>query len=240
MGLGDAGSRAELYIRGVRDALERLKRRLGELGPGLERLVDAAERYAGDAEYYLNSGDPLTALAAASYAEGLIDALKYLGVVEPEWGRPPEKPIVFVGGTFDLIHPGHVDLLRFASRYGRVVVVIARDSTVERIKGRRPLLSEEDRLRVVSSIRYVYQARLGHEGDPLKSVEDVRPDVIVLGPDQAFDEEWLAGEAERRTGKRPLVVRYPGKHVFSGGMRSTSDIIKKACTSSLCTALAKS
>ncbi|MCE4601764.1 MAG: cytidylyltransferase family protein [Desulfurococcales archaeon] len=237
---GDAESRAELYIRGVREALEKLRSRLDELGPGLDRLIDAAERYAGDAKYYLDIGDPLTALAAASYAEGLIDALKYLGVLEPEWGRPPEKPIVFVGGTFDIIHPGHVGLLRFASRYGRVIVTIARDSTVKRIKGRHPLLSEKDRLQIVSSIRYVYKARLGHEGDPLKSVEDVKPDVIVLGPDQAFNEEWLAEEAERRTGKRPLVVRYPGKHVFSGGLRSTSDIIKKACSSSLCTTIARS
>lgn len=237
---GDTAARAERYIAGIREAMEHVKRSLPDAPVDVSKLLDAVERYTSDAEYYLNSGDPVSALVAVSYAEGLLDSLKYLGVLEPRWERPPEKPLVFVGGTFDLIHPGHVELLRFASSMGRVVVTVARDSTVERIKGRRPLLGEGDRLRVVSSIRYVYRARLGNEGDPLKSVEEVSPDIIVLGPDQSFDEEWLADEVERRTGKRPKVVRYPGKHEFSGGLRSTSDIIKKACSSSLCTALAKS
>ncbi|MEB3774061.1 MAG: cytidylyltransferase family protein [Desulfurococcales archaeon] len=231
-----AAERARRYIIGVKRVLEDL--RVPRLpGVDVDRLIDAVKRYVEDAEYYLSRGDGETALAAVSYAEGLLDSLKYLGVIELEWESPGEEPIVFVGGTFDIIHPGHIELLRYASKHGRVVVTIARDSTVERIKGRPPLLAEEDRLRIISSIRYVYRARLGHEGDPIKSVEEVMPDVIVLGPDQGFDEDQLAREVERRTGKRPRVIRYPGKITFSGGLRSTSDIVKKACRSSLCRAL---
>ena len=147
---------------------------------------------------------------------------------------------MFVGGTFDILHPGHVELFRYGASLGRLVVTIARDSTVRRIKGREPLLSEEDRLRVVSSIRYVYRARLGYEDDPIRSVEDVKPDIILLGPDQGFDEEELAREVERRTGKKPRVIRFKGKLGFSGGLRSSSDIIKKACATSICRALLES
>ena len=231
--------RARRYIRGLRAALQRvdasvIKDKLGGRG---EALLDAVRRYTSDAEYFLNKGDYESALAAASYAEGLLDSLKYLGVFEPEWPSDLVEPVVFVGGTFDIVHPGHIELLKYAASMGRVIVTIARDSTVERIKGRRPLLSEEDRLKIVNSIKYVYKARLGDPEDPMKSIEAVRPDIIVLGPDQGFDEEELARIALERTGKKPLIVRFKDKVGFSEGMKSVSDIIKKACRSSLCRAV---
>ncbi len=226
--------RVRRYINGVRGALSSVE--WSSLPPDLDyyRLKDAVERYLTDAEYYLSKGDVETALVAVSYAEGLLDSLKYLGVIELQWPKPMEEKRIFVGGTFDIIHPGHIALLEYAARLGKVFVVIARDSTVKRIKGRPPLLNEEARLRIVSSIRYVYEARLGYEGDFLKSVEDIKPDIIVLGPDQRFDEEELADMVEERLGYRPIVKRFTGKIDFSNGMRSTSDIIRKACSSSLC------
>jgi len=229
---GGICERAERYIEGARRALEGLR---GALGGDYARLLDAASRYLDDAEYYVGQGDCETGLVAASYAEGLIDALKYLGVVEPEWPSGAiEKPRVFVAGTFDLIHPGHVDLLRFASKYGRVYAVVARDSTVERVKRKKPILDEEARLENIEAIRYVYEARLGDEEDMLRPVEEVDPDIIVLGPDQPFDEEELASMVEERIGRRPRVIRYPGKKTFSGGMKSTSDIIRRICEGSYC------
>ncbi|MEM1928262.1 MAG: DUF357 domain-containing protein [Acidilobaceae archaeon] len=228
--------RAEKYIRNVLEALKTLElseaagRTLGKAD--LERLLDAVERYVRDAQYYLDLGDHETALAAASYAEGLLDALKYLGVLEPRWPSvSSEERRVVVGGTFDLIHPGHVELLRYASTLGKVYAIVARDSTVVRLKGRRPVLDEESRLKIVASIRYVYRAVLGDERDMLKPVEDIRPHVILLGPDQAFDEEELALEASRRLGYRPEVLRYPVRESFSGGLRSSSDLAREACRS---------
>lgn len=230
-------SRVRRYLAGLEAALESVGRRLGE---GYSRLVDAARRYAEDARYYLSSGDCETALAAASYAEGLLDSLKYLGVLEPEWPRDVAGDVerrVFVAGTFDILHPGHVELFRAASRYGRVYAVIARDSTVERLKGRKPVLPEDVRLELVSAIKYVYKAMLGDPVDHLASVGRVRPDVIVLGPDQPYEPESLAKTVERRFGFRPLVVKLGGKRVFSGSMKSSSDIIRKICSSSLCESL---
>ncbi|BAA81293.2 putative cytidylyltransferase [Aeropyrum pernix K1] len=229
--------RALKYIRNAKTAVERLKSRLGQendrrsISIDIESLIDAAERYVGDAEYYAAKGDYATALSAASYAEGLIDSLKYLGVLEPEWPDEGfEEKRVFVGGTFEILHPGHVELLRYASSLGKLYVVIARDSTVEKIKGRKPILGEKSRLKVVSAVRYVYNAFLGSEKDFLDSVEKVKPDIIVLGPDQGFDEEQLAAMVEARLGYRPEVVRFGYKLEFEQGIKGVRDIYREVCS----------
>ncbi len=227
----DTCDRARVYAENTLRALQEVLEEGFEAG----ELLDAVERYARDALYYVEVGDCDTALSAASYAEGLLDSLKYTGRLEPRWGTPEwNKPRVFVAGTFDIIHPGHVDLLRYAASLGKVYVVVARDSNVERIKGKRPVLPEEARLRVVESIRYVYEARLGDEKDIFKPLEEIRPDIVVLGPDQPFDPDKLSKKIEERTGKRPRVVRYPEKEEFHEGMRSSSDIIMRICCGSYC------
>jgi len=200
------------------------------------QLLDAALRYTNDAKYYLDMGDCETALVAVSYAEGLIDALKYLGIAEPEWPRYHNLglPKVFVAGTFDIIHPGHISLLEFASRMGRVYAVIARDINVIKSKGKMPLLSEASRLKVVSAIRYVYEARLGDPDNIMKPVKDISPDIVVLGPDQPFDEKALETRLSRLLRKSVKVIRYTVKREFEPGMRGSSDIIRKACCESYC------
>ncbi len=233
--------RVWVYIAGAKRALEGLEKEdIRVSGFDVDALLDAAKRYVGDAEYYYARGDYATALAAASYAEGLIDALKYLGVVEPRW---PERRLlerrVFLGGTFDLLHPGHIELFRAASTLGKPYVVVARDSTVKRIKGKEPVLPEEARLAVVGSIRYVYEAFLGSEKSFMESVARVKPDIIFLGPDQPFEEDRLAAEVEKELGYRPEVVRFEEKRVFAGGMRSSSDILRKVCSGSYCRLLDK-
>ncbi len=194
----DAKRRIEAYIVNVELAVERLR---GRLQPPYDRLVKLAEAYASDARYYLESGDTYTALACIAYAEGLIDALRHLGVAEIDWeplSKLLSRPKVLVAGTFDLLHPGHVHLLREAWKRGRVHVIVARDSTVEKLKGRKPVVPEEQRLEVVRSVRYVTRARLGDTQDILKPVVEEKPDVILLGPDQWPDEEKLAAMLEER------------------------------------------
>ncbi|NOZ30329.1 MAG: DUF357 domain-containing protein [Crenarchaeota archaeon] len=224
--------RAEKYARGVLETLAKLEE---QLPASYQSLLDASKRYAKDALYYVDIGDCDTALSAASYAEGLIDALKYTGVLEPEWpARPVDEKTVFVAGTFDIIHPGHVELLRYASRYGKVHVVVARDKNVVYEKNKQPILDEQSRLKVISSIRYVYKAMLGDEHDKMKPLEIIKPDVIVLGPDQPYDPDKLAEIVEERTGKKPLVVRFDEKKPFSDGLRGTRDIIRKICRGTYC------
>lgn len=122
--------------------------------------------------------------------------------------------VVLAGGVFDVIHIGHVYTLRKARSLGDVlVVVIARDETVRRLKGADPIHSESQRQELVSAIRYVDVAILGDKEDMMKTVELVRPDIVALGYDQAHDESYIYGEAKKR-GIELKVVRldspYPG------------------------------
>src|SRR2546425_6539845 len=115
--------------------------------------------------------------------------------------------VVFIGGTFEVIHPGHIYTIQQAKKLGDVLVaVVARDATVRRRKGRDPIVSEEERRKVLSSIRYVDVAMLGSESNIYDTLEKVSPDIVALGYDQYHREEEIAREAERR-GIRLSVVR---------------------------------
>lgn len=124
---------------------------------------------------------------------------------------------VFVAGTFDGLHLGHVFLFDFARRRGlalarrrrregvRLSVVIARDESVERIKRRAPLHSHRERQRLVSALRSVDEAFVGAPTDFLRSVRRVAPDLIVLGHDQSATWE----ERLRDAGIRVPILRCP-------------------------------
>lgn len=94
-------------------------------------------------------------------------------------------------GTFDGLHPGHEDYFRQAKAYGdKLVVIVARDETVHIVKGHLPDQSQYERLRAVEAHPLVSEAYIGLPGDKYKIVEEVKPDVIVLGYDQqAFTED---------------------------------------------------
>lgn len=94
---------------------------------------------------------------------------------------------VLVFGTFDYLHPGHVFVLSEAAKLGdELFVVVARDKNVEKIKRIRPTHNEEERAAAIEALDYVSDVRLGYEewGKHLQVLEDVQPDIIVLGYDQ--------------------------------------------------------
>lgn len=130
---------------------------------------------------------------------------------------------VLVAGTFDLLHPGHVHLLRVASRHGKVHVVVARDSNSKKVKGHLPVVPERQRLEMVRALKLVCSASLGHE-DEFDSVLEFKPDVIVLGPDQHF--QGLR-EKLRKHGLKTKVIRLR-KRYNSFPLCASSDIISKA------------
>ena len=99
------------------------------------------------------------------------------------------KKIVLASGVFDLLHLGHVRFLEEAKKTGgkdaELIVIIARDSTVEKTKGRKPIISENQRRALVESLKVVDEAVLGYENFDLGEViKHVKPDVIALGYDQ--------------------------------------------------------
>ena len=223
--------RLSRYFTYVKRVLEKTRLKPSQcLREYVEEIIDNARRYYEDAKYYARLGDFSTSYVCVAYCEGLLDCLKYLGLIEVE-GEPmaERRKKVMVAGVFDIIHPGHVFLISKATELGDVVVVVARDSTVQRLKGRRPVVPERQRLEVVKNIKGVKEAVLGNEGeDMLKIVEDLRPDVIMLGPNQNFDEERLRKELEER-GLKVEVVRL--KELYEAHkLCSTTKILKEILT----------
>jgi FAD synthetase len=99
------------------------------------------------------------------------------------------KPkVVLASGVFDLLHLGHVRFLEEAKKTGgpnaKLVVIVARDSTVEKKKGKKPVVSENQRRALVESLRVVDEAILGYENfDMGKVIQKIRPDIIAVGHD---------------------------------------------------------
>ena len=93
-----------------------------------------------------------------------------------------QKVLVF--GTFDHLHPGHHFVLKHAFEKGELYVVVARDATVERIKNKSPDQSEEERQQALQKAYPAATVALGHESDFRQPIQDIGPDLIVLGYDQ--------------------------------------------------------
>jgi FAD synthetase len=113
----------------------------------------------------------------------------------------PTMPRILVFGTFDHLHPGHEFVLNEANKRGDLHVVIARDTNVEKIKGRPPGESETERLQAIQKLFPDSHTTLGDEEDFLVPVREIQPDLILLGYDQELPpgvtKEDLPCEVER-------------------------------------------
>lgn len=96
---------------------------------------------------------------------------------------------VLATGAFDLLHYGHLKFLEESKKIGgknsRLVVLVARDSTATRLKGKKPIMSENERRMLVASLKPVDEAVLGYRKFSIRKViQRIRPDFIALGYDQ--------------------------------------------------------
>ena len=92
---------------------------------------------------------------------------------------------VMVFGTFDLLHEGHRYLLQEAKKYGEyLIVVVARDSSVRKIKGFASQQREKERLENIQKLSIVNKAVLGYEDDFYRIIEEQKPDILCFGYDQ--------------------------------------------------------
>ena len=113
---------------------------------------------------------------------------------------------VLCTGTFDILHPGHLNYFEQAKKHGDyLIVVVARDSSAIK-EGKKLKFSENERLARVAEQKIVDKAILGNEGDKLKIVEQEKPDVICLGYDQTISENRLKEMLAARRLK-PKIVR---------------------------------
>lgn len=91
-------------------------------------------------------------------------------------------------GTFDVFHPGHASYLAQAKALGeKLVVVVARDKTVQAVKGALPRNSEEVRLKGVEESELADEVILGNLENKYLVLKEVRPDIVALGYDQKVD-----------------------------------------------------
>lgn len=142
-----------------------------------------------------------------------------LFVYDIEFGHM--EKVVFTNGCFDIIHPGHVDLLTRAKALGtKLIVGINSDASVRAIKGaNRPFVSEADRAEVLLGLKCVDEVRVFDAPTPAALIEEVKPDVLVKGGDWPVDQ--IVG-AE--------FVKGNGGEVFSLALRdgySSSAIVEK-------------
>ena len=132
---------------------------------------------------------------------------------------------VVATGVFDIIHSGHAHFLNAAKEHGdELVVIVANDDTVRRMKG-EPILSDERRAEMVSHLKpvdLVDKARTGNMLDII--VEEIRPNVIALGYDQRL---FSTAELESKLLERGLDVKVVRLHEMEQDLAGSRKIISK-------------
>jgi FAD synthetase len=142
--------------------------------------------------------------------------------------KPRKKKVVLASGVFDLLHLGHVRFLEEAKKAGgenaTLIVIIARDSTVEKMKGKKPIMSEDQRYALVESLRIVDEAVLGYENLHIGEViEKIRPDIIALG----YDQTEMEKEVKTYVAKNKLPVEVVRIGRFGENALDSSSKIKQ-------------
>ena len=137
------------------------------------------------------------------------------------WRRSQPGRVVFTNGVFDLLHPGHVDVIVGARRLGdALVVAVNSDASVRRLKGpERPVRNEAERAYVLAAFAAVDAVVVFGEDTPLDVVRALEPDVIVKGGDYREDTIVGAADVRARGGNVVVIPLTPGQ--------STTGIIEK-------------
>ncbi len=120
---------------------------------------------------------------------------------------------VMVFGTFDILHPGHTYLLRKAKKMGDyLTVVLARDETVGKVKGRYPLNKERQRQEKMAKSKLADKVVLGSRRNKYEVIKKYRPDVIVLGYDQRVFVDKLQEKLTEFDLAETKIKRLPAYH----------------------------
>ncbi|MBU0992778.1 MAG: bifunctional D-glycero-beta-D-manno-heptose-7-phosphate kinase/D-glycero-beta-D-manno-heptose 1-phosphate adenylyltransferase HldE [Proteobacteria bacterium] len=151
-----------------------------------------------DAENGLNASGKTAAMDAA--------------ILQVQAWRAKGEKIVFTNGCYDLLHPGHIDLLHKSRALGdRLVVGLNTDASVRRLKGeKRPILNENDRSAILSALSCVDLVVLFDEDTPLRLIKALRPDILVKGADYRLEDVVGRDVVESYGGKVMLVTLLEG------------------------------
>ncbi len=156
---------------------------------------------------------------------GVIVPAKYKTVDElsaiSAQARKAGRLVVFTNGCFDLVHRGHIHLLRQAKTLGDILIVgLNSDVSVKAIKGpRRPIMPEGDRIELIAALEMVDYVVAYNEPDPYRVIAALQPNVLVKGGDWSADKIVGADVVEQNGGRVAVIPYLPGF--------STSQIIER-------------
>jgi D-glycero-beta-D-manno-heptose 1-phosphate adenylyltransferase len=123
--------------------------------------------------------------------------------------RKAGRVVVFTNGCFDLVHRGHIHLLRQAKALGDILIVgLNSDVSVKTIKGPdRPIMPEADRIELIAALQMVDYVVVYSEPDPYHIIAAIKPNVLVKGGDWSAD-KIIGADVVEQNGGRVAVVPY--------------------------------
>jgi rfaE bifunctional protein nucleotidyltransferase chain/domain len=139
------------------------------------------------------------------------DKLKSVGELSEiaAQARAKGRTVVFTNGCFDLLHRGHVHMLREAKGQGDLLIVAMNsDSSVKAIKGpSRPIMPESDRVELIAAMEMVDYVVVYDEPDPYNLIAAIKPNVLAKGGDWSPD-KIIGADIVERHGGRVAVIPY--------------------------------
>lgn len=135
--------------------------------------------------------------------------------------KKQNKKIVTTNGVFDILHIGHIRYLKESKKLGDILIIaINSDNSVKKIKDpRRPLNNENDRAEALASLECVDYVVIFNEENPIKILEEIKPDIHVKGGDYNINQIIEKNVVEKNGGKIIIIPEVKGY--------STTDLIKK-------------
>lgn len=137
-----------------------------------------------------------------------------------------EKDIIMVFGTFDVLHKGHLNFFKQARKLSKqpyLVVSVARDINVKRIKKSKPELNENERLNQLSKVKIVDKVVLGGVRSYIPHVLKEKPNILALG----YDQKAYTSSLKENLGKRGLIVKVVRLKPFNATVYKSSIIKAK-------------
>jgi D-beta-D-heptose 7-phosphate kinase / D-beta-D-heptose 1-phosphate adenosyltransferase len=143
-------------------------------------------------------------------------------LAEAKRRRDAGQTVVFTNGCYDLLHPGHIRLLRQASRLGDFLVVgLNSDESVRRLKGpTRPINDQDARAEVLGALECVDAVTIFDEDTPIELIDALLPEVLVKGGDYRPDEVVGRDEVEAAGGRLVLIPLVEGHSTTSMVLRA--------------------
>lgn len=119
-----------------------------------------------------------------------------------------KKEIIgYTAGVFDMFHVGHLNILKQAKKHcDYLIVAVSPDELVFSYKGKKPIMSLEDRMAIIEAIKYVDKVVIQHDRDKIKAYHNYKFDVMFVGDD--WKGNPLFEEVEKELSKHGSKIQF--------------------------------